>query len=1036
MESNENVQDESIIPSETTPSHDINIHLEPMQHTDEYAKPNQPLIEVTRNLQPTEIYTEYQVNIPPLPLSAQHADTTFMHSPNASTIQPTDTVGIRIRGTFNAQDVLVLSNNNNTSSESQNQRTTKAQLLIAPGPSIPGLEIVGKVLYAVELSIAFTLLIVFTFKSIFSILYRFVFPIFDSSSSSFAFTLFWAGLSTIVLLMYWLSAVLLAALVMLRDTFFNYIFWRRDYTALPNHAFTSESELVEAQLSSPLSNILQLLIHISLFFVPALTLSICALITTDYWYYVLVSSCVSAVVLILAAFIKYRTLDHFVCHQFYVLVESVIQRYGNTNKENMNVKLSFARKLKLLLIGTVYRRSEADFPKLSRVPAYGMGDHWWLTVYFRSSTRYIHDHDVYSGWYKVAFSVLFLCETLVYASISILAYWMVRNESVGVRIGYTLFIAIPIFLWWSWRAYCNINRFLLHEKRMNSTEADPVDSSKNHETHVEWESDDLGCGGKVSAWWVKLKQKKNYNASKISKTLVACQILLGLWLLSGMICAWVGGTWQFGLFYSILMVLAGEQYVYNVRHLHVLLVGDSIEEIQQILYGFHDDKRSSENDEQPNDVATHVQNDGDQDVEQFIGSVMDDEAKAIVGKMGKSKSRVWTTFELLQGHRYVDGIGLELHDDYENVSEEVHKQRVLRDVLSHDLYQALIGRKFVMIFSSIASFLGFIFLLGLGLGARQPTEIGASTTSSPIPPSPNPQETLYYNCQGPDPPSGDTYNLTLLDYAYFAKAAYSPIGNVQELLDTWFVEKNWRLERAPLSDDVREAFFYDFYNEQYNLTVLAIRGTVYWFDWVQDAEIWSEALILQAYLWIFPLGSVYESIFSTIVSIVHVAQTFSSPSIDSDAYRFYGASIVEYIREIEASRSEVVITGHSLGGGLSQLIGSALGKRIVAFSAPGILYTRGKYGLEIDEVRDKSFNIQPQRDIVPIVDVQPLARTRILCPLSLSLFECHGITNTICEITRLCGDPRGRIISEPRDGVLTEYTCPKPDNGLEFDTRR
>merc|ERR1719198_2700850 len=82
--------------------------------------------------------------------------------------------------------------------------------------------------------------------------------------------------------------------------------------------------------------------------------------------------------------------------------------------------------------------------------------------------------------------------------------------------------------------------------------------------------------------------------------------------------------------------------------------------------------------------------------------------------------------------------------------------------------------------------------------------------------------------------------------------------------------------------------------------------------------------------------------------------------------------------------------------------------RAIAFSAPGIYYNRDAFGLEsLDGLQRSLINVIPDNDIIPLVDKQVGKTQRINCDRRNAMY-CHQLYQTVCELWRGCGDPKGR----------------------------
>jgi len=67
---------------------------------------------------------------------------------------------------------------------------------------------------------------------------------------------------------------------------------------------------------------------------------------------------------------------------------------------------------------------------------------------------------------------------------------------------------------------------------------------------------------------------------------------------------------------------------------------------------------------------------------------------------------------------------------------------------------------------------------------------------------------------------------------------------------------------------------------------------------------------------------------------------------------------------------EVYFTGHSLGGGVAEVVAARQKKVAVTFSAPGVVLSRRKFDISIDEIGSSILNVVPHGDLVPMFDVQ------------------------------------------------------------------
>ena len=121
----------------------------------------------------------------------------------------------------------------------------------------------------------------------------------------------------------------------------------------------------------------------------------------------------------------------------------------------------------------------------------------------------------------------------------------------------------------------------------------------------------------------------------------------------------------------------------------------------------------------------------------------------------------------------------------------------------------------------------------------------------------------------------------------------------------------------------------------------------------------------------------------------------------------------EAIEELQGSypNDTIVLTGHSLGGGLASFMTQQFGLPSISISGPGTVLTGPKLGIsEGSPVYGGHVVIVPDFDIVPRVDLHVGTVQNINCLGSVSAADCHSCTRSCCELIRSCGDPFGRTL--------------------------
>merc|ERR1711920_1118926 len=104
--------------------------------------------------------------------------------------------------------------------------------------------------------------------------------------------------------------------------------------------------------------------------------------------------------------------------------------------------------------------------------------------------------------------------------------------------------------------------------------------------------------------------------------------------------------------------------------------------------------------------------------------------------------------------------------------------------------------------------------------------------------------------------------------------------------------------------------------------------------------------------------------------------------------------------------------GHSLGGGIAQVVAAQHSIPALVWSAPGVGFSAYRFDV-LSELSARSVVIvTPDGDPVPRVDEQLGTVQHIECRNKEGKKEwsvnCHAIKKSACEVWRVCGDKRHR----------------------------
>ena len=196
---------------------------------------------------------------------------------------------------------------------------------------------------------------------------------------------------------------------------------------------------------------------------------------------------------------------------------------------------------------------------------------------------------------------------------------------------------------------------------------------------------------------------------------------------------------------------------------------------------------------------------------------------------------------------------------------------------------------------------------------------------------------------------------------------------------------------------------YNVRNKKNYVTIFSVKGTSYNKDIYLDMQLYFSSILL--------------NLLSTF-SILTEKNSYSFRLIEyalSIPYRlFFKALIIDdYLEKMQNAYKEkvnpiyenVVIVGHSLGGGLAKLFGRIIGKQAISLSGPGInaFHSLWNYKGESENYGISAIDLVPDKDLVPRVEVSGGTIYRIIC--KEGVLNCHSKHNSLCEVLIMCRYP-------------------------------
>jgi hypothetical protein len=302
--------------------------------------------------------------------------------------------------------------------------------------------------------------------------------------------------------------------------------------------------------------------------------------------------------------------------------------------------------------------------------------------------------------------------------------------------------------------------------------------------------------------------------------------------------------------------------------------------------------------------------------------------------------------------------------------------------------------------------------------------------------------------------SGGSFNSStktdLSDFAYLAILAYRDPRITQIELDQWFGE-GVAIDNQTFVDEYRKrvdgfksavSFKLITFPSLDNLSVMSIRGTTNAWDALTDIQLWSPAALFQALRTFLPLGNIWNPI---LHHMIHIISWLASESINRISFYRDTTKFVVWMQESKRF-SNIKITGHSLGGGkcshilnnfelfnltlrpwlgLSLISGAQAGVNAFALSGPNTLLSRSSFDppITVDALNKFTFNVIPDRDIVPQLDDVAQLNQRISCTANVNDYaSCHDGRRSLCQIIHTCGSQNRPALCE----CVTEFGYPEP----------
>ncbi|KAJ3168073.1 hypothetical protein HK101_011687 [Irineochytrium annulatum] len=246
----------------------------------------------------------------------------------------------------------------------------------------------------------------------------------------------------------------------------------------------------------------------------------------------------------------------------------------------------------------------------------------------------------------------------------------------------------------------------------------------------------------------------------------------------------------------------------------------------------------------------------------------------------------------------------------------------------------------------------------------------------------------------------DGAGLGVLDIAAMARGSYEENEeDAQKKMQSYERPRlaKWRVHNSTIKLGGLGVRWIEFRedDEASPLSVVAVRGTSTLDDVFQDLYLWSTSALLQLSSFMGTMVALWPP--EAVDQLAQVIMTFGP--IDSTLV--YWNKVEAHVDYLQKQNRTVIMTGHSLGGAVAAIVAGHKSISSASFSAPGLGYSVGRYGLSLKSLQKYTVNIVPWHDAVPCFDLQVGLIQSIPCRKE-EFLSCHSLDLTIDTLTTQC----------------------------------
>jgi len=200
------------------------------------------------------------------------------------------------------------------------------------------------------------------------------------------------------------------------------------------------------------------------------------------------------------------------------------------------------------------------------------------------------------------------------------------------------------------------------------------------------------------------------------------------------------------------------------------------------------------------------------------------------------------------------------------------------------------------------------------------------------------------------------------------------------------------------------------------ITIVVVAGTLVdrVEDYLENIRMWTEPVVLHIFQTVFPTIRAWpRSTTALVIGTMH--QLLASMAVPDNQWQY--REVLEHVRGIPVDR-EVVLTGHSLGGGIALIVGALTRRLAIAIQPPGVYHTLAKHQAQQDDtethvLHQKSFSLIVEGDVIQHFDHHGGLVQTLMCDQTdkSMTMGCHLLEGAICHLLWHCGDEAQRFAS-------------------------